>query len=100
MMNDPWEISNELLSGWLEFIDECEADKGKLMKDTDLFILSRAQIIALVQASAGPECESDNYINFMMHEMELEALPENSIAILYKGSGGDLMMRSIKEGQR
>jgi hypothetical protein len=46
-MNDPWEISNELLSGWLEFIDECEADKGKLMKDTDLFILSRAQIIDL-----------------------------------------------------
>jgi hypothetical protein len=34
MMNDPWEISNELLTDWLHFIDECEADKRKPMQDT------------------------------------------------------------------
>jgi hypothetical protein len=69
---------------------------GTAMNDADLFILSRAQIIALVQASAGPECESDDYINFIMNE-KYKPLPEKSIAILYYGSSGEIMMRSIKK---
>jgi hypothetical protein len=66
------------------------------MNDADLFIVSGATIKALAKA-----WDDRDKLDFFsaLDECKQQCLPEKSIAILYYGSGGEIMMRKIKNDE-
>jgi hypothetical protein len=69
---------------------------GTAMNDTDLFIVSAQTIRKL--AGAWDNRDTEQFYH-ALDECKQELLPENSLAVLYRGSGGEIFMRSIKKDE-